>query len=251
MAGRDPEESIAATLVLQRWRDVAFLHWRVWPGDIADMLPEGLVPDVVDGSAWIGLTPFRVERERVLALPPMPGVSSYAETNVRTYVRHRDGRDGLWFFSVDVSSILDAFAARMALLPYNLASMSVTKAEGNVRYRCHRRIGPSAHHRIEIEPGAEVAPDELITALTGRWRAFTSVMGLLQEVAVDHEPWPLRVAEVRALDETMLEAAGLPAPTDPPMVHYSEGVDARLGLPRAWRPRCEARGAGNRTDVPS
>src|SRR5947208_17004251 len=35
-------------------------------------------------------------------LPPFPGVHRVPETNLRTYVRDRKGRHGIWFFSCDV-----------------------------------------------------------------------------------------------------------------------------------------------------
>jgi Uncharacterized conserved protein (COG2071) len=52
----------------------------------------------VDGSGWLGLTPFRVPRFSVLDLRAVPLVSSFNETNLRTYVRRPDGQDGRWFF---------------------------------------------------------------------------------------------------------------------------------------------------------
>ena len=234
MAGADPEERVERPVVHQSWRDVSFLHWRVDADDIARLLPDELTPDLVDGSAWIGLTPFRVERFRVLGMPPLPLGSSFHETNLRTYVRHRDGGDGIWFLSLDVSSMFNALGGRIAV-PYFLASMSVD-ANSRVRYRSRRRVGPGAHHDITVAPGAPVAADNVsdtVALLTGRWRAFGQVAGRgLVEVPVQHEPWPLQHATLVSLDESVVAAAGLPAPTTEPLVHHSRGVDARLGAPR-------------------
>lgn len=234
MAGADPEERVDHPIVHQSWRHVSFLHWRVDGDEIARHLPDGLTPDLVDGSAWIGLTPFTVERFRVLGLPPLPFATSFHETNLRTYVRRGDGRDGIWFFSLDVSSTLNAIGGRLAV-PYVLATMSVD-ANGCVRYQSRRRGGPAAHHDITIEPGAPVTTtddNDPVALLTGRWRAFTQVAGRgLLEVPVQHERWPLHDATLVSLDETVLRAAGLPQPTTEPLVHYSPGVDAKLGAPR-------------------
>jgi uncharacterized protein len=46
---------------------------------------------------------------------------------------------------------------------------------------------------------------------------------------VEHPPWPLMRARVLRLDENLISAAGLPAPEGEPLVHYSLGVDVRVG----------------------
>ena len=69
MAGNRTEERVGRPMIFQAWRTVAFLHWRIDPALMAAHLPPGLVPDTVDGAAWIGLTPFRVARSSLFALP--------------------------------------------------------------------------------------------------------------------------------------------------------------------------------------
>jgi uncharacterized protein len=233
MAGAEPEERVRLPVVHQSWRHVSFLHWRVDADAIARHLPAGLEPDVVDGSAWIGLTPFAVERFRVLGVPP-GRFGSFHEANLRTYVRRPDGRDGIWFFSLDVSSRINAVGGRLAV-PYFLATMT-TEANGRVRYRSRRRTGPAAHHDITVEPGPPIASGDdhdLAALLTGRWRAFAHVAGrALLEIPVQHQRWPVHHAALVSLEETVLGAAGLPEPTSEPLVHYSPGVNAKLGAPR-------------------
>ena len=61
---------------------------------------------------------------RPVGLPSVPGLSSFHETNVRTYV-HRAGCDpGVWFFSLDAANRLAVLAARTTFhLPYYHARM--------------------------------------------------------------------------------------------------------------------------------
>jgi uncharacterized protein len=233
MAGAEPEERVGQPAVVQAWRHVSFLHWRFDPGRLQALLPDVLEPDVVDGSAWVAITPFRVDRLEVMGLP-VPFSTPFAETNVRTYVRDRDGVEGIWFLSLDVSSALNFLAGR-TIAPYFPAAMSVA-GDGPVIYRCRRRGGPPARHQIEVDPGAAIgrgAQRALVDRLTGRWRAFARVpSGRLALVPVQHEPWPLQEATLTHLDQSLLRAAGLPEPDADPMVHYSAGVDARIGPPR-------------------
>ena len=67
-----------------------------------DQLHAGHI-DEFDGSAWIGLVPFRVSGLRLRGMLPLPGLSGFDELNCRTCVT-RDGRPGIWFISLDASS---------------------------------------------------------------------------------------------------------------------------------------------------
>jgi uncharacterized protein len=232
MAGPEPEERVRQPAVMQSWRHVSFLHWRIDADRLAALLPDPLEPDVIDGSAWVAITPFRVDRLQIIGLP-FPFSTPFAETNVRTYVRHPNGVDGLWFLSLDVSSSLNFLAGR-TLAPYHLASMSV-EGDDPVTYRSQRLSG-RADHEIVVQPGPSMDPGperDLAELLTGRWRAFTSLPGgRLAVVPVEHERWPLQHGSLMHLGQTLLKAAGLPDLDEDPLVHYSPGVDARIGPPR-------------------
>jgi uncharacterized protein len=233
MAGREPEESVRYPLVLQSWRHITFLHWSYPPGVLEPFLPEGFRPHLWDGSAWVGLTPFLVEGARLPLLPPVPGLSTFPETNVRTYVIGPDGLDALWFFTLEADSLPTVIGARAALgVPYRWAAMSVETGD-RITYRSARRPPhPPAGHHIVVQPGEPLAPAEVTERdhfLVGRWRACASVAGRRSYVAVQHQPWPLHRATVHRLDEDLFADAGLPAPVGDPVVHYSPAVDARLG----------------------
>ena len=94
------------------WDDLLFVHWRVPAEDVQRRLPDALEVELHSGSAWLGIVPFRVSSLRSRGLLPVPGVSSFLELNVRTYVRSADGKPGVWFFSLDATSRLAVRAAR-------------------------------------------------------------------------------------------------------------------------------------------
>lgn len=52
MSGAEPEQRVRVPMVLPRWRDVAFVQWRVDPDRIAALVPSGLAVDTYDGAAW-------------------------------------------------------------------------------------------------------------------------------------------------------------------------------------------------------
>jgi uncharacterized protein YqjF (DUF2071 family) len=67
--------------MFHRWSQITFIHWRCPAAVLQAMLPPGLAVETMDGSAWVGLTPFRMEHVRP---PLLPWLSRFPETNVRT-----------------------------------------------------------------------------------------------------------------------------------------------------------------------
>ncbi|HJV09334.1 MAG TPA: DUF2071 domain-containing protein [Acidimicrobiales bacterium] len=233
MAGRLPEERVERPVTYQRWGSITFLHWRFDPAVLQPRLPEGFTPDTYDGSAWVSMTPF-VMTFRVAGLPHVPGMTRFPETNVRTYVRGPDGRDGIWFFSLEAACLPLVLGARaLYRVPYRWADMEVDEQGPTVRYRSRRRRGPAAGHDITIRPGAPCEGSDLDHWLSGRWRGWTHIAGRSCTVAAEHPPWALWDATVVDLDESLLAANGLVRPSEPPLVRYSPGTDARLGIPHA------------------
>jgi uncharacterized protein YqjF (DUF2071 family) len=173
----------------------------------------------------------------------MPGgrelgwVSRFCETNVRTYVRDRAGRAGIWFFSLDAARLGAVVAARTTYrLPYFWSDMQITGSGDNLTYRCRRRLpGPRwATSAVSVNVGDRYEDHELGQLghfLTARWILF-SVSGSRYRLArACHDPWPLHRAHVRRLDDRLISAAGLPQPAGEPLAHYSPGVDVRIGRP--------------------
>jgi uncharacterized protein YqjF (DUF2071 family) len=224
----------------QTWTWLSFLHWSYDPETVQRLLPDGLRVHAFEGRAWVGLTPFLMEDLRTPVAPALPWFTSFPETNVRTYVRGPDGREGLWFLSLDAGRLEPVLVARSTYaLPYMWSRMAAERDGRVMRYRSERRWpGPTpAASRITVEIGAPLAPEDLTERdhyLTARWQLYTRIgfKALLARSVVDHGPWPLHRATVRELDQTLLTAGGLPAPEGEPVVHWSPGVRTRISGPR-------------------
>lgn len=234
MASWEPTERVWVPTTQQGWESLTFVHFAYDPAVISRLLPDPLVPDVHDGSAWVGITPFRL---RASLLPTVPGPRrTYVEANVRTYVRHPDGRDAIWFLSLDINQPAVVAAMRATLsLPYRWSQMRIDDDGSEVAYQVHRR----PPHRpgslkMRVALGEPLhAPGEFETFLVGRWRAFTHRGGELLDVPVEHEPWPLVEAELTEFaSDRFLSGLGLPEPWGEPHVLFSPGVDTRIGFPR-------------------
>jgi uncharacterized protein YqjF (DUF2071 family) len=240
MSGAHPEERVRTPMLLQRWRDVVFVHWPCDPDRLGALLPDRLSVDTRNGSAWITLTPFAVDGSRPPVVPPIPGLSSFIESNVRTYVIGPDGRDGLWFFTLETNSLSTTVAARTALgIPYRWATMERRRSGPRVTYASRRRMGerpPWSRTTVDTARDLGVADAGLAAWLTGRWRAWTRAGGRLLTVPVEHEPWSIADARLVDHEDTLFVSLGLPAAAGDPIVHSSPGVTARLGWPDLrWR----------------
>jgi uncharacterized protein len=101
-----------------------------------------------------------------------------------------------------------------------------------------RRGGVSSH--VAIRAGGP-APDGAVERfLTARWGLHVARFGRTWYLPNAHPPWLLRTAEVLALDDGLVAAAGLGslARRPPDHVMFSEGVAATFGSPTpATRPR--------------
>jgi len=219
----------------QRWSELLFLHWPVPLAALRSLVPAGLDIDTHEGTAYVGLVPFTMSGIRPVWAPPLPGLSSFHEVNVRTYV-HLEGRDpGVWFMSLDASSRVAVLIARLTYhLPYRYARMSLERGPtGTVRYRSERRWpGPRpascAMTYRPVGPAAPALPDTLEHFLAERYVLYAQHEGRLFRGHVHHAPYPLQTAEVTDLDETLVAAAGIDRGTGAPIAHYAKGVSVEV-----------------------
>ena len=212
----------------QTWESLLFAHWPVPVSTLRPHVPRSLEIETFDGTAWLGITPFRLESYRLRGLPPLPGVSSFYEVNVRTYVTAFD-KPGIWFFSLDASSRAAVAAARRAYrLPYFHASMLMSEHE-RVTFRSMRRdgaseaeievvYGPSSDDPISPEPGT------LEHFLTERYCLYAEGGGVLYRAEIHHPPWPLQTAGGDLFTNTM-PPPGIELPADEPLMHFAARQD--------------------------
>ncbi len=252
-----PDERVRVEVMRMWWRDLTFIHVDYDPADVQRLLPDDLVVDTwpnADGRerAWVGLVPF----EMVVGTPGglrLPVVGTFPETNVRTYVRDRSGRPGVWFCSLEAGGLAATTTARVAYgLPYFWADMSIDagrREPGAVwRYDSVRRwprrrtpdgVLPSHHSVARIgEPIEDADVSDFEHFLTARWGLYSRFPTMEAErgwtlyAPVDHGRWRLHRADLLELDDQLLSAAGLPEPTGDPVVHWTEGTEVRIGRPR-------------------
>jgi hypothetical protein len=213
------------------WRDLLFLHWPVPANALTPTLPTDLTLDTFEGKAWLGVVPFRMERVGPRGLTWLPGISRFAELNVRTYVTCA-GKPGVWFYSLDAASVLAVRAARRLFhLPYFDARMEVESEGDRVLYsstRTHHgaqegcftaRYGPTGPVFRSVRGSIE-------EWLTERYCLYAADPGgRLHRGEIHHAPWPLQPATCEIETNTLAAPLGLGLDPAPPLVHFAKELE--------------------------
>ncbi len=229
----------------QSWHDLLFMHWPVPAGALRPLIPPGLEVDTFDGSAWIAVVSFRMSDVAPRFVPAVPGLSAFPELNVRTYVV-RDGRPGVWFFSLDAGNGLAVSIARAWFrLPYYRAVMALSETFGGIAYasqRNHPGARPADLH-LRYAPTGPVfsaRPGSLEWFLTARYCFYAQGLPTndrtfipnapLQRAEIEHPAWPLQVAEAAIETNTMTTPVGITLPDTAPLLHFVRRIDVEV-----WR----------------
>jgi uncharacterized protein YqjF (DUF2071 family) len=219
----------------QSWNDLLFAHWPIAAARIRELVPRELELDLLDGDAWVAVTPFHMDGIRMRGAPPVPGLSAFPELNVRTYVKH-NGVPGVFFFSLDAGSLLAVFGARATYsLPYFYATMRLRISGREVTYSSFRRtrnaeMGGKYRGTGELRQWTK---DSREYFLTERYRLYTVRRSKVMHAGIHHIPWPLEEATAEFEVNTMARAAGIELPTIPPLLHFSKRVEVLIWPLRA------------------
>jgi len=221
-----------------RWHDLLFMHWQVGEEALRPLIPPALSLDTFDGSAWLGVVPFRMSGVKPRFLPEVPWLSDFPELNVRTYVT-AEGKPGIWFFSLDAHNPVAVRTARATFhLPYFAAAMSCHVVGDEVRYesvRTHRGAPPAQFAARYAPVGApfDSRPGTLENFLTERYCLYAADRrGNVRRGDVHHRLWSLRSAEAEVETLAMTEQIGVVLPETEPLLHFSERLDVLAWLPR-------------------
>ncbi len=205
----------------QTWDQLLFAHWRVDVDSLRALVPDQIPIDTFEGSALLGITPFRITGFRLRGMLPLPVVSSFPEINVRTYSTI-DSKPGIWFFSLDTSNRFAVEAAKRTYrLPYYHSRATMESRRATIDYRTDR-LG--ATFDATYGPEGSVTPPIMGTLehfLTERYCLYALHDGALHRADIHHPPWPIQPAQAEIRENTM-SPVGL---SGGPLLHYSERQD--------------------------
>ncbi len=238
-------------VMTQRWNDLLFAHWPVAASSLSHLIPEGLQIDTFQGSAWVGVVPFWMDRIKLRGLPPIPFARSFPELNLRTYVRDQQtGAPGVYFLSLDASNVMAvAFARAMYSLPYFWAEMRLDqRSEREFSFYSRRRLTSKpvlfkARYR-GLGPTRKLVESRSGTLehfLTERYTLFTrDRSGNSLRASIHHIPWPLEEAEAEIEQNDLPGVFGIRLPNEDPVLHYSRRLAVYVWQLERLQPAREA-----------
>lgn len=232
-------------IMAQSWHDLLFAHWPIPIEVMRALIPPQLELDTYDGTAWVGVVPFRMSGVRPRFVPSVPWLSNFLEFNIRTYVRAPNAGDpaagdpaaeskpGVYFFSLDAANPVAVAIARAAfLLPYFNANMKLeTRADESLYYESHRthRGAASADFVGTYGPTGPVYQAQAGTLehwLTERYCLYSiGRKGQLFRGDIHHMPWPLQPAFAQIETNSMATASGIDLPDTEPILHFAKRLD--------------------------
>jgi uncharacterized protein YqjF (DUF2071 family) len=224
----------------QQWEDLVLLHYEAAPEVVKASLPGDLTADICQGKAWLSVVAFRLTGLRIRPLTWLRW-SDFWEVNLRTYVRHKDGQKGVWFYSLDSSDPLGVIGARILYgLHYNFARIrrNGDVGGGSIQYFSRRRGGEGSmiNAQWESDETPHASSEELDHFLLERYQfwAKRSWGSSSSSACVRHQPYktvPLSKAHYRG---DLFSSQGFGEPTTgPSRAHYCPGFSVEATAP-SW-----------------
>lgn len=216
-------------VTVHAWEDIVFAHWRHDPASLAALVPPGTRPDVVDGSAWAGLSAYVFRETRVPPFPPSGRLGSMTEVTIEILTVDDRGRRGVAYRTVDTANVPAIVAAHALLgVPYTFAHARArrrgdTIAHHSVRHPARARalhpvrwlrarpggaVQPRHAATVRVVAG-DVVDSPLAAELTTRQGIHARLLAQTLFWQRQHPPLTVRSARLERLDGDLPDAVGI------------------------------------------
>ena len=237
----EPARARAAVPLLHRpvtvhaWEDIVFAHWRHDPESLARLVPRGTRPDVVDGSAWAGLSAYVFRETRVPPFPPSGRLGTMTEVTIEILTIDDHGRRGVAYRTVDTANVPAIVAAHALLgVPYTFAHARARRRGDTIAHHSVRHPARALHpirwlRGHGTRPGGAVQPRHeatvrvvagpavdtpLATELTTREGIHARHLAQTVFWQRQHPPLEIRSARLERLEGDLPDAVGMPGLLD-------------------------------------
>tara|TARA_B110000444_G_scaffold236224_1_gene247925 strand:+ start:650 stop:1372 length:723 start_codon:yes stop_codon:yes gene_type:complete len=214
--------------LIQNWRHLSFMHWEVDPIKLKPYIHKGLEIDTFNGKSYITTIPFLMNKVRPRLTFPIPGISSFPEFNIRTYVTYQN-KPGVLFLTLDAKSKIScAYAPWAYSLPYTYAKGYVKIIKDGYEWKSKRvkknlELIGSCHSIGELTKSEPGSLDEF---LLERYCLFTFHNKKLCIAYTKHAPWTFKKAKADIIKNTLTKSyqLGISDLLNPDISHTSDGV---------------------------
>lgn len=226
-------------IMSQQLQNVLFLHWEVPAHWLTSRLPAELELDLYEGKAWISAVLLKAVGTHVRGMPVMPGMQTFLQLNVRTYVRCGKRR-GVYFFSMDSNSRTAVQVASLGgFLPYRQASIKMAKHEKQIVFKSSASGKANVSENIELDYKPRktvIEPTTLESWLTERYSLWTNPKERLYRLDISHPPWRLHYVEGNIHKNSLAQFLPVQLHRLRPIAHYSDTIEVLLYAPVMEKP---------------
>lgn len=223
-------------IMKQTWNDLLFAHWPIPVDMLHPLIPASLPIDTFEGTAWIAVVPFWMSGVTPRGIPPIPGISTFSEINLRTYVI-MDDKPGVYFFSIDANQRFAVEAARIGFhLPYFQARIQKYVIDDSQKITYHsirndKRANSGEFHADywAVSEIFQSFPGSLEHWLTERYCLYgLDNKGNPFRGEINHKPWPLQLAEADISVNTLAASFGIELPNKNPLLHFAKKLEVQI-----------------------
>lgn len=204
----------------QEWNNALFLHWTIPFDALRQFVPKNLTIDSFDGSYYVSLVAFTMQKIRPKNLPAVRFISDFHEINLRTYI-DKDNKKGVYFLNIEAEKYLSSFIARsLSGLPYEKSNIN----RSNKSYTSTNAI-KNLYLDIEFEiKNNPQQKTDLDRWLTERYCLYLDNKEKIFRYDVHHKEWVLKNVETKRLNLNYKIGDTNLADRQPDLTHYSDGV---------------------------
>lgn len=219
-------------VTVHAWEDVVFAHWRRDPASLVPLLPRGTRPDLVDGSAWVGLSAYVFRATRVPPFPPSGRLGTMTEVTIEVLTVDDEGRHGVTYRTIDTANVPAIVAAHALLgVPYTFAHARSRRRGDTVSHRSVRHPSRVRQPLRWVRPGGPQQPrhDASVRVVAGAVDASPLAAELTTRAGIharhltqtvfwqrQHPPLTVRRGTLDRLAGDLPDAVGLPGLFDRP-----------------------------------
>lgn len=203
----------------QEWNNAIFLHWKVDYEELRKFVPNEIEIDTINGSPWVSLVAFTMEKIRPKYLPQFPPISNFDEINIRTYVKSNN-KTGVYFLSIEGGKKLSCKIAKgISELPYRYSKI---KRTSNTYESKNSNLGDTFILNYKI--GEEIKQKTLLDNwLTERYALFQDTEDSINEFEIHHQEWKMEELGINKLKLNYPRFKEL-INESPDKIGYSKGV---------------------------
>lgn len=182
----------------QSWIHTLFLHWPITKEALRPLVPEELIIDTYNGSAWISIVTFHAEDSKLRHSPKWTSLDPVTQINVRTYVTVPQSKEsGVYFFSIHLKHLTAALGAKTLFqLPFHYAQTKMKEVTKETIHVTAQDAGKKLFSATYTPDMTTLSVSDVGSFLAERYCIWNVKGDRLIKIPIKHQQWDLYDAKI-------------------------------------------------------